>query len=163
MGGHETQRAAGVRAPTVADRALDSPSAAAPRRRRRRWRGVACVGASIGQLTDLRGPRNVRGPPYARTMSAIQQELPLPQWGGARKGAGRKRKSTRKNVPHRPRKKFRRGALHVTCRLRREVWELRTHRCFRALKQSFARGCERFGFRLVHFSVQGNHVHWTFC
>ena len=92
-------------------------------------------------------------------MSAIQQELPLPKWGGRRKGAGRKRKSRRKNVPHRPRKKFRRGALHVTCRLRREVWELRTHRCFRALKRSFARGCERFGFRLVHFSVQRNHIY----
>lgn len=44
-------------------------------------------------------------------------------------------------------------------RLRREVWNLRSHRCFRALRRSFAAGCQRFGFRLVHFSVQGNHVH----
>jgi putative transposase len=44
-------------------------------------------------------------------------------------------------------------------RLREEVWNLRTHRCFRALRRAFARGCARFGFRLVHFSVQGNHVH----
>jgi REP-associated tyrosine transposase len=43
--------------------------------------------------------------------------------------------------------------------MRKEVWNLRTHRCFRALQRAFARGCERFGFRLVHFSVQGNHVH----
>src|SRR5438105_3686649 len=92
-------------------------------------------------------------------MNAIQEELPLPRWGGARRGAGRKRKSARKNVPHRPRRKFRRGALHVTVRIRREVWNLRTHRCFRALKRSFQRGCERFGFRLIHFSVQGNHIH----
>jgi putative transposase len=92
-------------------------------------------------------------------MKPIQQELPLPLWGGARKGAGRKRGSPRKNVPHRKRGKFRRGALHVTVRMRREVWNLRTHRCFRALKRSFARGCERFGFRLVDFSVQGNHIH----
>ena len=49
--------------------------------------------------------------------------------------------------------------MHVTCRLRAEVLDLRTHRCFRALKRSFARGCERFGFRLVHFSVQRNHIH----
>jgi len=94
-----------------------------------------------------------------RTMKPVQQELPLPRWGGARKGAGRKRKSPRKNVPHRKRRKFRRGALHVTVRIRREVWNLRTHRCFRALKRSFARGCERFGFRLIDFSVQGNHIH----
>lgn len=44
-------------------------------------------------------------------------------------------------------------------RLRQEVWNLRTHRCFRALRRAFVRGCERFGFRVVHFSVQGNHVH----
>src|SRR5438132_8882026 len=92
-------------------------------------------------------------------MNPAQQELPLPRWGVARKGAGRKRKSPRKNVPHRKRRKFRRGTLHVTVRMRREVWNLRTHRCFRALERSFARGCERFGFRLIDFSVQGNHIH----
>ncbi len=47
----------------------------------------------------------------------------------------------------------------MTLRLRREVWNLRSHRCFRALRRSFAAGCQRFGFRLVHFSVQGNHLH----
>lgn len=92
-------------------------------------------------------------------MKAAQQELPFRQWGGARKSAGRKRQSARPNVPHRPRQGFRKGALHVTLRMRREVWNLRTHRCFRALSWAFARGCERFGFRLVEFSVQGNHIH----
>jgi putative transposase len=62
-------------------------------------------------------------------------------------------------VPHRPRGRFLRGALHVTLRLRAEVWNLRTHRCFRALRRAFERGCQRFGYRLVHFSVQGNHIH----
>jgi len=92
-------------------------------------------------------------------MTAKQVELPLKQWGGARRGAGRKRRSPRRNVPHRPRARFRNGALHVTLRLRAEVWNLRTHRCFRALRRAFERGCERFGYRLVHFSVQGNHIH----
>ena len=92
-------------------------------------------------------------------MNSIQQDLPLPLWGGARRGAGRKRKSPRKNVPHCTRKQFRRGTLHVTMRLRREVWNLRSHRCFRALKRAFVEGCDRFGFRVVHFSVQGNHIH----
>jgi len=63
-------------------------------------------------------------------------------------------------VPHRTRPRFTRGALHVTVRVRREVWNLRTHRCFRALRRAFERGCARFGFRLVHFSVQGNHIHF---
>ena len=92
-------------------------------------------------------------------MKVAQQELPFRQWGGARKSAGRKRQSARPNVPHRPRQGFRKGALHVTLRKRREVWNLCTHRCFRALSWAFARGCERFGFRLVEFSVQGNHIH----
>ena len=92
-------------------------------------------------------------------MKNAQQELPFRSWGGKRKGAGKKRRSTRPNVPHQPRPQFRKGALHVTLRIRREVWNLRTHRCFRALQRAFATGCERFGFRLVHFSVQGNHIH----
>lgn len=62
-------------------------------------------------------------------------------------------------VPHRRRRKFRGGTLHVTVRVRAEVWRLRTHRCFRSLQRAFARGCQRFGFRLIHFSVQGNHAH----
>jgi REP element-mobilizing transposase RayT len=93
-------------------------------------------------------------------MKKLQQELPFRRWGGARRGAGRKRTSVRQNVPHRVRRRFRKGALHVTVRIRREVWNLRTHRCFRALRRAFERGCQRFGFRLVHFSVQGNHAHF---
>ena len=80
-------------------------------------------------------------------------------WGGARKGAGRKRKASRPQVPHGPRERFRKGALHTTLRMRREVWNLRTRRCFRALRHAFEQGCERFGVRVIHFSVQGNHIH----
>jgi putative transposase len=39
------------------------------------------------------------------------------------------------------------------------VWNLRSRRCFRLLSEAFAAGCDRLGFRLVHFSVQGNHLH----
>ena len=95
-----------------------------------------------------------------RTLAAMAQlELDLPQWGGKRRGAGRKRRETLRRVPHRKRKHFRWKPLHVTIRMRREVWSLRTRRSFRALKRAFAKGCERFGFRLVHFSVQWNHLH----
>jgi len=31
--------------------------------------------------------------------------------------------------------------------------------CFQAIARAFARGCDRGEFRLVHFSVQGNHLH----
>ena len=79
--------------------------------------------------------------------------------GGKRRGAGRKRKASRPQVRHRPREKFRNGALHVTVRMRQEVWNLRTHRCFRAVRRAFEHGCQQLGFRLIHFSVQGNHIH----
>ena len=49
--------------------------------------------------------------------------------------------------------------VHVTWRMKKEVWQLRTHRCFRALARAFWGGCNRFGFRLIHYSVQGNHMH----
>ncbi len=49
--------------------------------------------------------------------------------------------------------------VHVTWRMRKDVWQLRTRRCFTALARAFWGGADRFGFRLVHYSVQGNHVH----
>ena len=41
----------------------------------------------------------------------------------------------------------------------KEVWNLRTRRCFGALARAMYEGATRFGFRLVHYSVMGNHVH----
>jgi REP element-mobilizing transposase RayT len=39
------------------------------------------------------------------------------------------------------------------------VWNLRSRRAFRQFAAAFARGCNRAGFRLIHFSIQGNHLH----
>ncbi|HZR09676.1 MAG TPA: transposase [Myxococcales bacterium] len=92
-------------------------------------------------------------------MKKAQQDLPFPQRGGARKGSGRKRKAPRPQVPHRPRLEFRNAAVHVTLRVCEEVWNLRTHRCFNAIRRGFERGCGKFGVRVIHFTVQGNHIH----
>jgi len=63
-------------------------------------------------------------------------------------------------MPHRRRTEIAsRHPIHVTLRVRDEVWNLRSRRCFRALARAFAAGKERFGVRIVHFSVQGNHLH----
>jgi REP element-mobilizing transposase RayT len=43
--------------------------------------------------------------------------------------------------------------------MRDGVEYLRKPRCFHALARAFWRGANRFGFRLIHYSVQGNHVH----
>ena len=49
--------------------------------------------------------------------------------------------------------------MHVTWRMKQGVWNLRTRRCFSALARAFWGGANRFGFKLVHYSVQGNHLH----
>ena len=49
--------------------------------------------------------------------------------------------------------------VHVTVKVRDDVRSLRTRICFSALKSAFTAGRERFGFRLVGYSVQGNHIH----
>jgi REP element-mobilizing transposase RayT len=89
----------------------------------------------------------------------VQLELPARGRGGRRPGAGR---PTLKNagVPHLRRAKFPgRFPLHVTLKIRKDVGSLRTNRRFSRVKRAFRFGCDRFGMRLVEFSVQGNHVH----
>jgi putative transposase len=89
-----------------------------------------------------------------------QQSFVFRTWGGAREGAGRKPTRARAGVVHRRRPVLKkRFPVHVTWRMREGVWGLRTRRCFTALARAFWGGANRFGFRLVHYSVQGNHVH----
>jgi len=47
----------------------------------------------------------------------------------------------------------------VTLRVRRGLPVLRTHRFLRELRASLREACERRGFRVVHYSVQRNHLH----
>lgn len=68
-------------------------------------------------------------------------------------------KKTSRRVAHQKRVVDRRRPLHVTLRLRPEVWNLRSRRCFRVLERSFYKCLERATARIAHFSVQGNHVH----
>ena len=79
--------------------------------------------------------------------------------GGARKGAGRKPSGERAGVPHAPRALLQaRFPVHVTWRMAPAVWNLRSRRCFGRLQRAFY-SASRNGFKLVHFSVQGNHLH----
>jgi REP element-mobilizing transposase RayT len=95
-----------------------------------------------------------------RNQDMKQAAFKFRTWGGRRKGAGRKPTRERAGVGHRRREVLKaRFPVHVTWRMRSDVWNLRTRRCFTALAAAFWGGRERFGFRLVHFSVQGNHVH----
>ncbi len=82
-------------------------------------------------------------------------------WGGKRRGAGRRPAGDRAGVSHktRPLLKGDEHPVHVTLRVQKGVWNLRGARAFQIVKTSFNRNRDRFGFRLNHFSVQGNHMH----
>lgn len=82
-----------------------------------------------------------------------------PRWGGRREGAGRKPGAIRRD-PHR-----RRPALqgptpcHVTLKLRGGLPSLRSARFVGAFEATMRAGCERGRFRVVHWSVQRDHLH----
>jgi putative transposase len=88
--------------------------------------------------------------------------LHLPRWGGKRKGAGRPRTPgrLRRCVPHlrRPRLAAR-FPVHVTWRMSHGVWNLRSRRSFTRLRRAFYTSAVRFGYRIVHYAVMGNHMH----
>ena len=79
--------------------------------------------------------------------------------GGARKNAGRKRNPD-SGVPHRARPEHnRRHPVHVTLRVALGVPNLRTQVCFNAVRRAFKAGKGGGSFRVVHFTVQSNHLH----
>jgi REP element-mobilizing transposase RayT len=81
-------------------------------------------------------------------------------WGGRRKGSGRKPRGERAGVSHKKKGALSaRHAVHVTMRLRSGLPSLRRWREYEVLLGAFRSGCERFGFRLVHYAVLGNHLH----
>lgn len=106
------------------------------------------------------GTRSVTRARRSRSSRPVQLGFEFRTHGGARKGAGRPRKTTRPRVEHRRRARvLGRDPQHVTLRLRREVGFLRSERARRAVCRSLARGCERFETRTIYFSIQGDHVH----
>jgi len=80
--------------------------------------------------------------------------------GGVRKGAGRPRQGDRARVSHAGREAFsKEHVVHVTCRLEMGLPSLRNARTVEVLMKHLARVCERAGFRVVEYSIQGNHIH----
>src|SRR5262245_19428560 len=90
-----------------------------------------------------------------------QLELPEPPtWGGRRRGAGRPLISGRRSpVQHRARPGHNpRWPVHVTLRARREIRSLREDAQFYAIRSAIA-SASTDRFRVIHFSVQADHVH----
>src|SRR5258708_17282128 len=85
------------------------------------------------------------------------KQRPLPFHGGPRASRGRPRGN---RVSHAVRPRCERPTpVHVTLRVKRHVWNLRSGRCHRRLQACFERARGRFGARLVEYSVMGNHLH----
>lgn len=97
----------------------------------------------------------------ARSARQLSMTLRPPhRWGGRRAGAGRKPRGERAGIRHHSRPSFAAShPAHVTLRVRPDVPSLRTPRLVRELECSFRRACDRGDFRLVHYSLQGNHAH----
>ena len=92
-----------------------------------------------------------------------QLDIIFSDWGGKRDGAGRK-PGPNANVPHRRRERHRRGnPVHVTLRARRGLPPFREQVIAREIRRRIAETNDserlREVFRVVHFSVQDNHVH----
>ena len=74
-------------------------------------------------------------------------------------GSGRKCGPNPRHA-HRPRGDLARShPCHVTLKVRRGIPSLRSAKLVRELERSFAAACERGRFRLVHYSVQNDHLH----
>jgi REP element-mobilizing transposase RayT len=65
-------------------------------------------------------------------------------------------------VPHLKREEFgSRRAVHVTQRVRPDVGHLRKQAPAQVLLRTFRDAAERFGTRIAHYSIQGNHLHFV--
>jgi putative transposase len=99
----------------------------------------------------------------ARRKRSKQLELPFRNRGGPRKGAGRKPKNgIAAGVKHEPRAPLAsRHPAHVTMKLRGGLPKLRQKAEHAALRGAFTKGKDRFGFRLVHYVVLNDHMHFV--
>lgn len=81
-------------------------------------------------------------------------------WGGARANAGRPPRGRTAGGSHlrRPSHSFA-HPLHITLRVVPGIGSLRTRSVFSAVRGALAGGKQQFGFSLVHFSVQRDHLH----
>jgi REP-associated tyrosine transposase len=90
---------------------------------------------------------------------AVQGVLVFRSWGGRRRGAGRPPARARRTVAHRRRAApDPRTPVHVTLRAVAGIASLRGAHVFGAVRRALAAASRRT-FRLVHYSVQSDHVH----
>ena len=96
-----------------------------------------------------------------RKQKARQQSLVFQPRGGKRKGAGRKQRLPgKRRVRHRRRAELKSTQpVHVTLRIVDGVGSLRRRSQFQAIRKAMHVVLSRPDFRIVHASIQGNHLH----
>ena len=88
-----------------------------------------------------------------------QREFGFTNWGGKRRGAGRKPKGRRAGVPHDKRPKLAaRNPVLVTQKVRLDVPSLRHPEAHAVVAEALAAGTKE-DFRVVEYSVQFDHLH----
>jgi REP element-mobilizing transposase RayT len=89
-----------------------------------------------------------------------QLEMVLPTHGGRRKGAGRPPKGKRSSERHKKRPEHNpHHPVHVTFRVVADVSSLRRRDMYSQLREATIVTAKREDFRIVHISIQSNHVH----
>jgi putative transposase len=86
-------------------------------------------------------------------------------WGGKRDGAGRKTNKSKglpsHDSPHAARPKYvARNPQHVVLRVRKNVGSLRSAAVYEAVDRALDKILSRGDFRVVHISIQRNHLHF---
>lgn len=115
------------------------------------------TGQHDGERTSVSQARARRGKSALR---AVQATFAFRGRGGARIGAGRKPKGARAGIPHRARAEHSaRHPVQMTMRLRAGLPSLRRAPALAVLHSSFDAASARPEFRVVHHSVQSNHLH----
>ncbi|HEY4239949.1 MAG TPA: transposase [Kofleriaceae bacterium] len=90
----------------------------------------------------------------------MQGELQFKTWGGKRAGAGRPKKRGRASERHQKRETVRATwPVHVTLRVGRDVPYLRKRSIWRAIAKATLAAAKRGAIRIVHASVQHDHLH----
>src|SRR5688572_21453166 len=62
-------------------------------------------------------------------------------------------------VPHQKRPALSaRRPVHLSWRVKQDVGDLRSPPCYEAVEAAIFAGCDRFGFRLIHFSIRSDQI-----
>ena len=89
-----------------------------------------------------------------------QRQLKFVGHGGKRRGAGRKlAPGKRRRVEHRNRTHAFDKPSHVTLRLADDIPNIRERGLYLIVEDAIRAACDRFGFRVIDFSAQANHLH----